>query len=463
MSDQYRRWVCQACGYIYNEADGDPDSGLAPGTKYEDIPEDWFCPLCGMRKSDLRLLPASKTPQKQLIQPGRNAAKCSGGEDRGGEDYVVIVGAGVGGWSVAEEIRKRDIQRPLLLVSACEGLTYPKPALSEALSKGYSADDLVQFDAHSHARQLDLNIRTHTPIIKIDRIRKRLITTKGGIQYGTLVLALGARQRDLPVAGNGADLVLKINDLATYRAFRARLAGNVAHVTILGGGLIGAEFAQDLSSIGVKVSIVDPADQSLAGLLPDFIAKVLQQKLQANGVSWQFGQTLERLERLERCEGRLRAMLSSGAVMDTDMVVSAAGLIPNTALASKAGLQVDDGIATDNGMHTSDMNIFALGDCARVEGNVYSYIEPIKRQAQTIAAFLAGETLPFEHRPVLVRVKTPSYPLAICPPGKALTGVAMRQSSPERCDYYHGDNLVGFVLSGASVSQSASLYQRLCP
>ena len=241
---------------------------------------------------------------------------------------------------------------------------------------------------------------------------------------------------------------------------RARLAGNVAHVTSLGGGLIGAEFAQDLSSIGVKVSIVDPADQTLAGLLPDFIAKVLQQKLQANGVSWQLGQTLERLE---RCAGRLRAMLSSGAVMDTDMVVSAAGLIPNTALASKAGLQVDDGIATDNVMRTSDTDIFALGDCARVEGNVYSYIEPIKRQAQTIAAFLAGEALPFEHRPVLVRVKTPSYPLAICPPGKALTGVAMLQSSPERCDYYHGDNLVGFVLSGASVSQSARLYQRLCP
>lgn len=454
MSEQYRRWVCQACGYIYNEADGDPDSGLAPGTRYEDIPEDWFCPLCGMKKSDLRLLPAAQAPQKPLIQPERNAVKC-----RGGEDYVVIVGAGVGGWSVAEEIRKRDIQRPLLLVSACEGLTYPKPALSEALSKGYSADDLVQFDALGHAQQLDLSIRADTPIIKIDRARKRLITTKGGIQYGALVLALGARQRDLPIAGNGADLVLKINDLATYRAFRTRLEGDVAHVTILGGGLIGTEFAQDLSSTGIKVSIVDPADQTLAGLLPGSIARVLQQKLQANGVSWQFGQTLDRLERYA---GRLRAVLSSGVVIDTDMVISAAGLIPNTALAGRAGLQVSHGIITDNIMRTSDPNIFALGDCALVEGNVYSYIEPIKRQAQTIATLLAGEALLFEHRPTLVHVKTPSYPLAICPPNKALAGVAMRQSSPERCDYYHGDDLVGFVLSGASVSQSAELYQRLC-
>ena len=454
MSDQYRRWVCQACGYIYYEADGDPDSGLAPGTRYEDIPEDWFCPLCGMKKSDLRLLPTAETPQKPLIQPERNAARY-----RGGEDYVVIVGAGVGGWSVAEEIRKRDIQHPLLLVSACEGLTYPKPALSEALSKGYSADDLVQFDAHSHAQQLDLNIRTDTPIIKIDRARKRLITTKGGIQYGSLVLALGARQRDLPIAGNGADSVLKINDLATYRTFRAHLTGDVAHVTILGGGLIGTEFAQDLSSTGVKVSIVDPADQTLVGLLPNSIARVLQQKLQANGVSWQFGQTLDRLERYA---GRLRAMLSSGVAIDTDMVISAAGLIPNAALASKAGLKTSHGIITDNIMRTSDPDIFALGDCALVEGNVYSYIEPIKRQAQTIAAFLAGEVLLFEHRPTLVHVKTPSYPLAICPPSKALVEVAIRQSSPERCDYYYGDDLVGFVLSGASVSQSAKLYRCVC-
>ena len=58
MSDaSYLRWICDACGYIYDEAKGDPDSGLAPGTRYQDIPDDWQCPLCGMMKSDLRLLP----------------------------------------------------------------------------------------------------------------------------------------------------------------------------------------------------------------------------------------------------------------------------------------------------------------------------------------------------------------------------------------------------------------------
>ena len=60
--EQYQRWICDACGYIYDEAQGDPDSGLAPGTRYADIPEDWQCPLCGLRKSDLRLLP-------EVVQP----------------------------------------------------------------------------------------------------------------------------------------------------------------------------------------------------------------------------------------------------------------------------------------------------------------------------------------------------------------------------------------------------------
>ena len=68
----YRRWICDACGYIYDEAKGDPDSGLAPGTRFEAIPEDWQCPLCGLTKTDLRPLPEGKTSRGRPLAQRNN-------------------------------------------------------------------------------------------------------------------------------------------------------------------------------------------------------------------------------------------------------------------------------------------------------------------------------------------------------------------------------------------------------
>lgn len=451
---EYRRWVCDACGYIYNEKDGDPDSGLAPGTLYEDIPDDWACPLCGLKKSDLRLLPEVSNAPMQRRAPAAKGSKC-----RGGDDYVVIVGAGIAGWSVAEAIREQDPETPLLLVSACEGISYPKPALSTAIAQGKAPDDLAEVDATSHAAQLGLEVRTETRVIKIDTSKKRLTTAKGGIQYGKLVLALGAQQRELPLDGDAADTVLRVNDLMAYRKLRKRLDQGARHVTILGAGLIGTEFAEDLSAGGYQVSVIDPTEYPLSGLLPANVAMELRQRLEQKGVQWMFGSTLDRLE---KSADRLRATLANGDAIETDLVISAAGLVPNTALAEKAGLAVSSGIATDPLMHTSAADIYAIGDCAAVEGRVFAYIEPIRRQAQTIAADLQGRVEPFDSRPPLVRVKTPSFPLTVCPPSE-LQGEAavIREQLPGRLDYYSGDRMVGFVLSGEQAGTGAGLYRTM--
>ena len=143
-------------------------------------------------------------------------------------------------------------------------------------------------------------------------------------------------------------------------------------------------------------------------------------------------------------------------------MISAAGLLPNTALAQKAGLAVNNGIATDSLMQTSADSVYAIGDCASVEGRVFAYIEPIRRQAATIAADLQGRTEPFDSRPPLVRVKTPSFPLTVCPPENPdqVSPVA-HDGQPGRLDYYRGDRLVGFVLSGEMAGTGANLYRSL--
>jgi rubredoxin-NAD+ reductase len=454
----FQKYICDACGFIYDEARGDPDPGLEPGTRYEDIPDDWLCPLCGLTKTDLRLLPetpAVATPSPEVKKVSRKNSSKS----RGGDDYVVIVGAGIAGWSVAEAIRKTDSETPILLVTACDGISYPKPALSTALANGKTADDIAEIDAPSKAAELDLEVRTETRVIKIDPVKKRLTTAKGGIQYGKLILALGAHQRELPVDGDAAETVLRVNDLATYRKLRNRLEDGVSHVTVLGAGLIGCEFAEDLSAGGYNVSVIDPTDFPLASLLPEKTANELRHRLQDKGIKWHFHTTLDSVE---SSGGRMRAVLANGEAYETDLVLSAAGLIPNTQIAQKIGLETNHGIVTNTHMQTSEQDIYAIGDCAEVNGQVFAYIEPIRRQAETIASELRGEEKPFRSVQPLVRVKTPSFPLSICPPaGISEEGIKLSDSQEGRIDFIADEQLVGFVLSGEQAGHGASLYREL--
>jgi rubredoxin-NAD+ reductase len=454
---EYQRWVCDACGFIYDEAKGDPDSGLAPGTRYADIPDDWQCPLCGLTKSDLRLLP-EVVP---VAQTARTTPVKSGSRSKGGKEYVVIIGAGTAGWSVAEAIRRRDPEKPILLVSACKGLVYPKPAISMALTQGKEVDDLVDTDAQTRAAELGIEVRTETRVIKIARDRKRLTTVKGAIEYDKLILALGAHQRELPVSGDAADSIMRVNDLLSYRKLRERLSEGVKHVTILGAGLIGCEFADDLTNTGFEVTIIDPLKQPLSGLLPDSMGKELKQRLLDKGVEWHFGTTLDAVN--SNGEG-LVGTLSDGSELKTDLVLSAAGLVANTGIAEKMGLETDKGIAVNNDMQTSDPDIYSIGDCASLEGEVFAYIEPIRRQAEAIAASIVGEHERFMPLPPLVKVKTPSIPLSICRPAHLEDfqwTTVMESAEGSHYELRNGHVLIGFALSGELASEAGGIYRQI--
>lgn len=454
----YLRWICDACGYIYDEAKGDPADGLPAGTRYQDIPDDWQCPLCGMMKSDLRLLPETQTVPTNI----NSSFKTSGSKFRGGSDYVVIVGAGVAGWSVAEAIRRRDPDRPILLVSACKGLVYTKPAISLAISQGRSADDLIDSDAVSRAADLNIEVRTETRVLKIDTARKRLTTVKGGIEYGKLVLALGAYQRELPIEGDAVDSVLRVNDLLSFKKLQQRLADGVKSVTILGAGLIGSEFADDLTRAGYQVTVIDPENHPLASLLPGLMAIELQERLAAKGVIWNLGVTVKRIDNEA---DNLKVKLSDGSIFFTDIVLSAAGLVTNTVLAQKSGLKVDVGVAVDNDMRTSNDDIYAIGDCASVDGRLFSFIEPIRRQAEAIAADVMGEHERFIPIPPMVKIKTQSMPMSVCRPSNKIEDEAwqMISNNKEGCHFeiLNASNVIGFALSDSLASEAGSYHRKL--
>ncbi|KIO47753.1 NAD(P)/FAD-dependent oxidoreductase, partial [Nitrosospira sp. NpAV] len=158
-----------------------------------------------------------------------------------------------------------------------------------------------------------------------------------------------------------------------YRKFRENLK-NVRHVAILGAGLIGCEFANDLVAKGYQVSIFDVSPQPLGRLLPPEAGQFFREKLAAAGVNFLLDTTVEKINKEN---GRYHLHYKKGGVVQADMVLSAIGLKPRTSLAVAAGIQINRGIAVDRYLQTSIQNIYALGDCAEVAGKVLPFILPI--------------------------------------------------------------------------------------
>lgn len=377
-------------------------------------------------------------------------------------DPVVIIGTGLAGYNLAREFRKLDGETPLLLITADDGRSYSKPMLSTGFAKHKDADGLSMAEPGAMAEQLKAEIRTHTRISGIDPGHKRVWIGEEQVRYRDLVLAWGAETVRVPVEGDGVDAVFPINDLEDYARFRVAAAGK-RRVLILGAGLIGCEFANDMSLGGFEVDVVAPCEQVMPTLLHPAAASAVQAGLEGLGVRFHLGPVLTRLQRAGEA---LEAHLSDGSVIACDLVVSAVGLRPRTDLAAAAGLRINRGVVVDRQLRTSHANIFALGDCAEVEGLNLLYVMPLMSCARALAQTLAGHPATVAYGPMPITVKTPVCPLVVSPPpfGNEGTWTVEGQGSDLKvlCHDAHGQ-LLGYALTGAAVTEKLALNRQLPP
>lgn len=244
------------------------------------------------------------------------------------------------------------------------------------------------------------------------------------------------------------------------------------HVLIMGAGLIGCEFANDLVTAGHRVTVVDPAHAPIAALLPPQTAEELRSALEALGVSWRFGATLKSVSQTASSQPpQLQLELSSGERLVADMVLSAIGLRADTGLAQAAALVCERGVLVDATLQTSDPHIYALGDSAQYAkglwgdgaakpgrpapagGRTLPYVMPIMNAAKALAATLTGTRTELVFPLMPVAIKTPALPIVVAAPAPGTPG-DWHTSEPGIWQFIDAQGLArGFVLSGKQTTR----------
>lgn len=383
---------------------------------------------------------------------------------------IVIIGSGMAGYTLAREFRKLNPDHELLMICADDAVNYAKPTLSNALVGNKAPEQIQLGDAEKMSTQLNMQIQTHTWVKEIHADRHELVTEKDGQQqiqpYSKLVLAVGANPIRLAIAGDGSDDIHVVNSLIDYRAFRENLEKcNDKRVVILGAGLIGCEFANDLQNTDHDVTVIDLSPRPLGRLLPAHVAEAFQQSLEQSGIRFVLSTTVEKVTKIN--DGQDYAVtLANGQTLVADIVLSAIGLQPNISLAKTAEIQTSRGVITNSLLETNQTDIFAIGDCAEVNGTLLPYVMPIMQQARALAKTLTGQTTSVHYPAMPVAVKTPAAPLTVLP---APVDVDVNWETEELEDGMLAKasdaegTLRGFVLLGPTAAKQRLTLTKLVP
>ena len=390
---------------------------------------------------------------------------------------LIIIGAGLAGWTTIREFRKLDATTPIILVTADNGDFYAKPSLSNAFAQKRTPDQLVSTPAAKMVDTSNVTLMAHSTVVALDTAAKTVTVTSSGnaqtLAYNQLVLATGAQPIRVPVAGNAAGQVQSINTLDDFRSFYSALGPhkdcadsseiNSKTVIIMGAGLIGCEFANDLVHGGHRVVVVDPSDRPLSALLPLATGQQLQTALSALGIQWHFGTTVQAVD---AAGAQLRVTLANGHTQAADAVLSAIGLRANTALAADAGITCERGIVVDTLLQTSAEAVYALGDCAQYASagqRTLPYVMPIMNAARALAATLAGTPTPLTFPLMPVAIKTPALPIVVSPPNPGQLGDWAADAADETLvgnvwRFVDSEQAVrGFVLTGKQTARRMEL------
>lgn len=393
---------------------------------------------------------------------------------------IIIIGSGFAAYQLIKTIRRTDQIIPISVFTLDAGDDYNKPDLSHVFTNKQSSADLIRLSGEAFATEYNIRLHAFTQVESINCEHQEILVAGVAYPYSKLVFATGAQAFIPPMLGDATDKVITLNSLREFASAQQQLQ-QAQRVLVIGAGLIGTEIAMDLSSSGKNVLVVDPSKGLMANMLPDLVANQLRNKMADAGVVFKLGKTIRSLDNcvldsslldkhsldnssLNIGETSICVTLSSGETEFVDCVIAAAGLKANTGLARKSGITVNNGLVVDLQLQTSAKNIYALGDCAEINGKVMSYLQPIMLSANALAKTLLGQATDLKLPAMLVKVKTPQMPIQLG--GNMVLGVTswLADIDTEGCSvkaYNKQKQMVGFIVTEGHMKKSFPLLREL--
>ena len=313
---------------------------------------------------------------------------------------IVIIGAGEAGARAAAALRENHFAGPVTLIGEERHLPYERPPLSKAAMTGADEPNAATIISEEQLAAHGIRHISGVMVTGIDRVGHSVLLDDGSrLPYAKLLLATGARPRKLTTPGADAGSVLYLRTFADALAMRAYLKPGI-RLVVIGGGFIGLEIAASALDRGCTVTVVEMAPRILGRAVPAEVAATVAEAHKAAGIRLVVGIGLASIER----DGASSVVvLADGTRLVCDAIIAGVGAIPETGLAEKAGLTVENGIRVNGRLQTDDPDIFAAGDCCAFPHPVFGgrrlRLEAWRNaqdQGNHAARAMLGETAEFE-------------------------------------------------------------------
>jgi 3-phenylpropionate/trans-cinnamate dioxygenase ferredoxin reductase component len=312
--------------------------------------------------------------------------------------HIVIAGAGHAGGSAAAMLRQLGWQGAITLIGEEPVPPYQRPPLSKAWLKGEATAESLALRPARFYPDATIDLRLATRVTAIDRAAKTVTLSDGGtLEYDTLILALGARARRLPLPGVDLDGVLELRSVADADRLKAALQPG-ASLAVIGGGYIGLEAAASARAMGAEAIIIERESRVLARVACPILSEFFQTFHRGQGVTIEVD---AQVAALEGANGRVSGVrLGDGRLIACDAALIGVGAVANYELAREAGLTCHNGIAVDLAARTDDSAIFAIGDCTSRPLPLYDRLGRLEsvpnalEQAKQAAAMICGKPPP---------------------------------------------------------------------
>lgn len=423
---------------------------------------------------------------------------------------VIIIGSGMAGYTLARELRKLTTSLPIVMVCQDSGDSYAKPTLSNAYAQNKLADSIANASAAKMAETLNLTLLNFHQVTDINADEQFIVVrslvneaSQTTLAYRDLVLATGAHSRLLPNLAVNNQTIFAVNHLDEYKSFQQRLntlksqKSAPVKVAIIGAGLIGCEFANDLigqntanQTADITVAVFDKAARPLAQQLPSQASIMLQDALTQSGVTFYLGTDITSITtnvntNIDTSDNATVTISfdrdKQSQTFEADIVLIAIGLVANTDLAASANIAiassqhinptithlprtVQQGIKVDAYLATSAKHIYAIGDCANVMGSYMPYVMPLMNQAKALAKTLAEPHMAptkVAYPAMPVAIKTPSLPLVVLPVSGQYSDDQLYWQTTQTTDGMvmtahpkdDSNSILGFVLAGKEAAK----------